>query len=96
MITIEIEVADDGTITVGAMPTMEESAEGASAETSEKPYMQPAKSVDDALSMAKTLIDQGASEPGKPQGKGMPDMAGEASFAQGFQGVRGKTSIGNY
>lgn len=94
MITIEIEVADDGTVMVGMMPPMEESAEGADKKymQHDKSYMQPAKSVDDALAMAKGLIDQGA--PGKPQGAEMPGMAGEASFAQGFQGVRGQTSIG--
>ena len=96
MITIEIEVADDGTVMVGMMPPMEESAEGADKEymQHDKSYMQPAKSVDDALVMAKALIDQGASQPGKTQDAGMPDMAGEASFAKGFQGVRGNTSIG--
>ena len=100
MITIEIEVAEDGTITVGAMPPMEESAEGA--ETDEKPYMQhdksymqPAESIDDALAMAKALIDQGAKQPGKTKGAGIPDIDSEDSFSQGFQGVRGKTSIGS-
>ena len=79
------------------MPPMEESAEGAETDEKsymqhDKSYMQPAKSVDDALAMAKTLIDQGA--PGKPQGEEMMDMADEASFAKGFQGIRGNTSIG--
>ena len=91
MISIEIEVADDGKVTVGVQPPDEEAAAGDV--TKDKSYMQPAKSVDDALSTAKDLIAQQSQVEG--QANSSSDQAmGDTAMMSGFQGVRGNTSIG--
>lgn len=82
---IEIHIADDGKIYVGIAPPEEVGPDEPAMDMS---GMQPAESVDAALQIAKTLIEQG----GQPPGAG-EQGAGE-SFAAGFQGVRGNTSIG--
>ena len=75
MISIEIEVADDGTVTVGVQPQEEETAAGDMQQ--DKAYMQPAKSVDDALQTAKMLLEQGG------QG-GQGAAQGEVAFSNSF------------
>jgi hypothetical protein len=55
MICVEIELADDGTFTVGVCPPEEETGEP-------KDYMQPVKSLDDALGVAQDLLTSPAAQ----------------------------------
>lgn len=83
---IEIHVADDGKLYVGLAPPEES---GPDEPAMDMTGMQPAQSVDDALRIAKTLIEQGG-QPAPSTG----EQGAVESFAAGFQGVRGNTSIG--
>lgn len=49
MATVEIEIGDDGKVSVGMCPPSEEAAEP-------KEHLKPAKSLDDALAQARTLL----------------------------------------
>jgi len=69
-----IEQGDDGQFSVGEEPqgqdeSMPEGQEGP------EPGMQPAKNLDDALEMARSMFDQGPSA---------EDQEGEQAFNQGF------------
>lgn len=91
MISIEIEIADDGSVTVGMQPPSEEAAN--TDKVDDKSYMQPAKSIDDALAMVKAMANQGG---GQSQDAGMQSQANEQSFVDGFRGSMGNKSSGNY
>ena len=67
--TVRIECDEQGNYSVGEEPSQE-------MEAAEQP-MQPARSLEEALMMAKALFAQG--------GEGQPEQA-EADFAKGFRG----------
>lgn len=79
-ICIEINIDDQGAVTVGVCPPEEETGEP-------KGYMQPAKSVDDALGTARDLLagqngqmaQQAMNQPGA-QLEQDPNAAAAASF----------------
>lgn len=73
-ICVEIEIGDDGTVRVGVEPYDQEAA---GAEEQEKSYMQPAKSVEDALGTARDLLS-GAT------GAQAQAAQAEGDFRQGF------------
>ena len=74
-ICVEIEIGDDGAVRVGAQPYEE------GAETAEKPYLQPARSVEDALGTAKDLLSGSTGEQAQA-------AQAEGDFRQGFSGAR--------
>lgn len=80
-ICVKIELdTKTGEVTVGVEPPGYKEAEGSAAdEQAEESFMKPAKSVDDALSIAKDLLTN-------PNVKGAQD--GQA-FEQGYQSIRG-------
>lgn len=70
MICVEIELADDGSVKVGVCPP-----EQGEPDQGEKEYLQPAKSVEDALGTAKDLLSGDTGEQAQEA---------EAEFAQGY------------
>lgn len=85
-----IELADDGTISVGEEPQNEGGMPEGSVQDAEsdKSYMQPAESIDAALATAKQMLsgDQGQGlGPDNPFEQPKP----EASMQQGFAKARG-------
>lgn len=96
MKTVEIEMEDDGTFSVGSPPPETEEAgeaegspqdagedtEGSPAEESEeKAYMKPAKTIDEALDMARQLLVGGDEKEQQAQA--------DADMQSGYQAVRG-------
>lgn len=83
-ICVEIEIDDQGQVTVGVCPPEEETGEP-------KDYMQPADSLEAALSQAQEILsgsEQNSqdSEGAAEQGQEMP--MSEEDFAGGFNSVR--------
>lgn len=74
MICIEIAVDDNGQVSVGVCPPEEEAGE--------KEYMQPAQSIDEALSKAAEML-QG------PQAEGQAQAQAQESLQTGFRRARG-------
>ncbi len=83
-----IEMADDGSVSVGEEPQSEGgSAEGMPQEA-EGSYMQPAESIDAALATAKQMLSGGQDQglgPNNPFEQPKPD----AAMQQGFEKARG-------
>jgi hypothetical protein len=72
-ITVEIELAEDGTVTVGAEPPDAQgegtpTGQGDQPGADDKAYMQPAKSVEDALMIAKDLLTNPQAQQAAQQG----------------------------
>jgi len=86
-ICVEIEVDDQGQVTVGVSPPGQESS--APDQQEDKSYMQPAKSVQDALQTANDLL----TNPQAQQAAAAPDQAmpqdAQAAAAQSFNAIRG-------
>lgn len=87
-ICVEIEVSDDGKVTVGVDPEKEYGER--------KGYMQPAQSLEDALQTAKDLLTNGqaqAAQAGPDQAPaapgGMDPQAAQAAAQQSFGAIRG-------
>lgn len=83
-ICIEIEVADDGQVTVGVCPPKEGGEP--------KEYMKPAQSVDDALAQAKSMLAGQGQQPQQPQPMQQPAQGGDAAnaaAAKAFEQIRG-------
>jgi hypothetical protein len=80
MKTVCIEMADDGSITVGLEPEEGDGQEGSAAdESQDKSWMSPAKSLDEALSVAKDLLTSDQAS----------DAQNNDAFEKGYQGVSG-------
>lgn len=82
MLSIEIEVNDQGQVSVGISPPAEEAQQAD--QMADKGYMHPVASVDEALAMVQQLLAQ-AQQPQqqaqRPQGS--PSFNGGADPAQG-------------
>jgi hypothetical protein len=90
-ICVEIEVDDDGTIAVGVVPQSEEATEDkgepnsgeqpGQGEADEKQYLEPVRSIDEALAKAKELLAGAGQEQSAQEQQG---------FDAGFAGARGQ------
>lgn len=60
MKTVEIEINDQGQVTVGEPPQAEETGQPDMQE--DKSYMRPAASVDEALNQARTILSSASTE----------------------------------
>jgi hypothetical protein len=74
---VEIEIEDDGTVMVGVKPQEQETP---GEEAQDKQYLQPANSVDEALTTAKDLLTNPQVQQAEKQG-GFDDV-----FKQGAPG----------
>lgn len=81
-ICIEIEVSDDGQVTVGVCPPEEESGEP-------KGYMKPAQSIDEALAQAKSMLAGGQTQQPAQAQPAQEGDAANAAAAKAFNQIRG-------
>jgi hypothetical protein len=98
MKSVEITVNDDGSVLVGSPPEADDNAgdqsgsteigaEDQGEEQDESSYMQPAKSVDDALRIARQLLTSDTPDQQKQA---------ETDMQSGFNSVRGPDNAGGY